>query len=244
MVEAPAAPANPGAPGTPAAPGQQATPPAAPAEERIKEKDRVITELQERAKRAEEMVNAFLAGGAPSSSAAPAPAAPAEPEDVLGLGEVDFVRDGKKALETVYKKAKEDAKREALDEARRMYQGEQQATATKRAFYEEHKDLSGNEPIVHHFATVLDREMPYATIPMKFAEIAKRSRAYLQQIRTPQPPEPSVPAEPGSGMTPPAHPAAPGGGARLPSDEEEFRAAFAEKADMISKKKQPLGSAL
>lgn len=230
------------------APGAQGTPPAAAAtpEEaasRMAEKDRVISELSERAKRSEEMLQAFMAGGA-GQPPAPAPAAPAQPEDVLGLGpDFDWVKDGKKALEQTFLKAKAEAKKEALEEAQRMYQYQEQSKITRDAFYTKHADLKGQEPIVHHFANVLDKEMPYATTATKFEEIAKRSRDYLAKLRAPVPPEPSVPAEGAGGFTPPA--GAPAGAAgRLPSDEEIFRQGFEEKSQAIAKKKMPLASSL
>lgn len=100
--------------------------------------------------------------------------APSEPDI-----EEEFWQSPKKALEKVHMKAKEDAKREVLQEI----ESNKRAQETRDKFYGQYQDLKGNEDLVEFYASRMQKELETLAPDEQLSKVAHAVRAKVASIR-------------------------------------------------------------
>lgn len=89
----------------------------------------------------------------------------------------------KAGLKKAYLKAKEDAKRELIDDYQRSQQFSESSRKSVETFYSNYPELKGNEELVDIYAYQVMNEHPEWSVEKKFDEVSKRTKNKITAIR-------------------------------------------------------------
>lgn len=165
---------------------------------------KLVTELNEKNARTEELLNAMLAGSPPAAPAKP-------PEETSGTKVSDYSRIvedpngvGKKIVEDAVAAAEE----RIVKRYQTMTQIQEQQKRLHDQFYAENPDLVEHKLIVGAISAQVEAEMPGKPVGEILKESAKRAKEYLIKLKGGAGPGAGAPPEGGGGGEPPA-PSAP-----------------------------------
>jgi len=147
------------------------------------EAQKTMQEALERAKHAEEMLEAYILSSTPSASQS-------NSNNNAGVnsagGTGTPVSDYSSLLTDpngTLAKIKEDAKKEALAEVQRYQSVVELQRQTRDKFYRDYPDLIDSDVIVGHFAAEVTANNPRMPLEMAMKEVAQKARQYIGKLR-------------------------------------------------------------